>query len=75
MGCHCLLQKNKHTGTRKTVTEIKHTLEGINSGISEAEVQISELEGKMVETTAEKQIKVKRMTSTEDSLRELLDNI
>ena len=29
--------KNKHTETRKTVTEIKNTLEGINSRISEAE--------------------------------------
>ena len=29
--------KNKHTETRKTVTEIKNTLEGINSRVSEAE--------------------------------------
>ena len=29
--------KNKHTGTNNTITEIKHTLEGINSRISEAE--------------------------------------
>ena len=29
--------KNKHTETRKTVTEIKNTLEGINSRISETE--------------------------------------
>ena len=29
--------KNKHTETRKTVTEIKNTLEGINSRISEAD--------------------------------------
>ena len=28
--------KNKHTGTNNTITEIKHTLEGINR-ISEAE--------------------------------------
>ena len=69
------LEELKNTETNNIITEIKNTLKGINSGISEAEVQISELEGKMVETTAEKQIKVKRMTSTEDSLRELLDNI
>ena len=29
--------KNKHTDTNNTITEIKNTLEGINSRISEAE--------------------------------------
>ena len=29
--------KNKHTQTNNTITEIKNTLEGINSRISEAE--------------------------------------
>ena len=29
--------KNKHTETNNTITEIKHTLEGINSRIFEAE--------------------------------------
>ena len=29
--------KNKHAETNNTITEIKNTLEGINSGISEAE--------------------------------------
>ena len=29
--------KNKHTETHNTITEIKNTLEGINSRISEAE--------------------------------------
>ena len=29
--------KNKHTQTNNTTTEIKNTLEGINSRISEAE--------------------------------------
>ena len=48
--------KNKHTETNNTITEIKNTLEGINSRISEAE-QISELEDKMVEITSEEQIK------------------
>ena len=33
--------KNKHTETNNTITEIKNTLKGINSRISEAE-QISE---------------------------------
>ena len=67
--------KNKHAETNNTITEIKNTLEGINSRISEAEEWISELEDKMVEITSEEQNKVKRMTRTEDSLRDLWDNI
>ena len=39
--------KNEHTETNNTITEIKNTLEGISSRISEAE-EYSELEGKMV---------------------------
>ena len=64
--------KKKHTNI--TITEIKNTLEGINRRISEAE-QICELEDKMVEITTEEQNKVKRMKRTEDSLRDLWDNI
>ena len=58
-----------------TITEIKNTLERINSRISEAEEWISELKDKMVELTSEEQNKVKRMKRTEDSLRDLWDNI
>ena len=65
--------KNKHTETKNTITEIKNTLEGINSRISEE--RISELEDKMVEITSEEQNKVKRIKRTEDSLRDLWDNI
>ena len=64
--------KNKHTNN--TITEIKNTLEGNNSRISEAE-QISELGDKMVEITSEEQNKVKRMKRTEDSLRDFWDNM
>ena len=42
---------------------------------SKAEERISELEDKMVELTSEEQNKVKRMERTEDSLRDLWDNI
>ena len=49
--------QNKHTNN--TITEIKYTLEGISSRISEAEERISELEDKMVEITSEEQNKVK----------------
>ena len=33
--------KTKHTETNNTITEIKNTLEGINSRISEAEESVS----------------------------------
>ena len=55
--------KDKHTETTNTITEIKNTLEGINSRISEE--RISELEDKMVEITSEEQNKVKTMKRTE----------
>ena len=67
--------KNKHAEKNSTITEIKNILEGINSRISEAEEQISELEDKTVTITSEEQNKVKRMKRTEDSLRDLWDNI
>ena len=67
--------KNKHTETKDTTTEIKNTLEGINSRISEAEERIGKLKDKMVEITSEEQNKVKRMKRTENSLRDLWDNI
>ena len=55
--------------------KFKNILERINNRISEAEEHISELEDKMVEITSEEQNKVKRMKRTEDSLRDLWDNI
>ena len=67
--------KNKHAETNDTITEIKTTLEEINSRMSEAEEWISEPGDKVVEITSKEQNKVKRMTRTEDSLRDLQDNI
>ena len=67
--------KHKHTETNNRITGIKNTLEGINNRISEAEERISELEDKIVETTSEEHNKVKRMKRTDDSLRDLWDNI
>ena len=66
--------KNKHTETNR-IAEIKNTLEVINSRISKAEEQISELEDKMVEITSREQNKVKRMKRTKDRLRNLWANI
>ena len=43
-----------------TITEMKNTLEGINSRITEAEEWISDLEDRKVEITATEQNKEKR---------------
>ena len=60
---------------KNTITERKKTLEGMNSRITEAEEQISDLEDRKVEFTATEQNKEKRMKRNEDSLRDLWDNI
>ena len=61
--------------TNNTITEIKNTLEGINSRISEALERVCELEDEMVEINSEELNKVKRIKRTEDSLRNVWDNI
>ena len=58
-----------------TINEIKNTLEGINSRITEAEERISDLEDKGREITTAEQNKEKIMKRIEDSLRDLWDNI
>ena len=58
-----------------TINEIKNSLEGINSRITGAEEQISDLEDKTVEITTAEHNKEKRMQRTEDNLRDLWDNI
>ena len=42
------------------ITEIKNTLEGINTRITEAEERISDLEDRMVKITARSRIKKKK---------------
>ena len=53
-----------------TISEIKNSLQGINSRITEAEEQKSDLEDKIVEITTTEQNKEKRMKRIEDSLRD-----
>ena len=57
-----------------TITEMKNTLERSNNRLTEAEEWINELEDKMVEMTAKKQNKEKRMKRIEDNLRDPWDN-
>ena len=57
------------------INEIKNSVEGINSRITEAEEQISDLEDEIVEITTTEQNKERRMKRIEDSLRDFWDNI
>ena len=56
-------------------TEMKNTLEGINSRITKTEEQINDLEDRMVEIIAIEQNIEKRMNRNEDSLRDLWDRM
>ena len=67
--------KSKQTIMYNTINEIKNSLEGIKSQITEAEEWISDLEDKIVETTTAEQNKEKRMKRTEDTFRDFWDNI
>uniref|UniRef100_A0A8C9DZ13 L1 transposable element RRM domain-containing protein n=1 Tax=Phocoena sinus TaxID=42100 RepID=A0A8C9DZ13_PHOSS len=58
-----------------TINEIKNSLGGINSRITEAEERISDLKGKIVQVTTAEQNEEKRMKNIEDSLRDVWDNI
>ena len=59
----------------KEQTEMNNTLEGIHSRITEAEKWVSGLEDRMVEIIAAKQNIEKKNEKSEDSLRDLWDNI
>ena len=68
------LKRNQAT-MKNTINETKNTPEGINSRITEAGERISDLEDEIVEITTAEQNEEKRMKRTEDSLRDLWDNI
>ena len=53
----------------------KHTLEGTNSRITEAEDRISDMEERMVEINEAERKKEKRIKRNEDNLRDLWDNV
>ena len=67
--------KNKHAETNNTITEIKNTLEKPIAEYLKQKNESVSWKIKMVEITSEEQNKVKRMKRTEDSLRDLWDNI
>ena len=55
--------------------EIRNTLEGTKSRITEAEDRISEVEDRMVEINEAEGKKEKRIKRDEDNLRDLWDNV
>ena len=57
------------------VNEIKNTLEGTSSRITEAEDRISEVEDRMVEINESERKKEKQIKRNEDNLRDLWDNV
>ena len=57
------------------ITEIKSTLDGTNSRITEAEDRINEVEDRMVEINEAERKKEKRMKRNEDNLGDLWDNV
>ena len=57
------------------ITEIKSTVEGTNSGITEAEDRINEVENRMVEINEAERKKEKRIKGNEDNLRDLWKNV
>ena len=58
------LEELKNREMNNTITEMKNTLEGINSRTTEAEEQVSELEDRIVEiTVAGQRIKKKKRQS------------
>ena len=67
--------KTKQTMMNNKINETTNCLEGINSRITEAEEQISDLEDKGLEKTTTEQSTEKRMKRIEDRLRDLWDNI
>ena len=57
------------------ITEIKNTLEGTNSRITEAEDRMSEVEDRMVEINEAERKKEKRMKRNGDNFRDFWDNV
>ena len=57
------------------ITEIRNTLEGTNSRITEAEDRISEVEDRLVEINEAERKKEKRIKRNEDNLRDLWYNV
>ena len=58
-----------------TITDIKSTLKGTNSKITEVEERLSEVEDRMVEINEADRKKKKEIKRNEDNLRDLWDSV
>ena len=67
--------KKSQLKMNNAINEIKITLEGTMSRITETEDRISEVEDKMVEINEAERKKEKRIKRNEDNLRDLWDNV
>ena len=68
-------KKKSQLKMNNAIHEIKITLEGTMSRITETEDRISEVEDKMVEINEAERKKEKRIKRNEDNLRDLWDNV
>ena len=68
-----MFRRNKKESIKmnNAINEIKNTLEGTNSRITEAEEMISEVEGRIVEINEAVRKKEKKIKRNEDNLRDL----
>ena len=69
------LEEIKESVMNNAISEIKNTLEGNNSRITEAEDRISEVEDRMVEINEAERKKEKRIKRNDVNLRYLWDNV
>ena len=67
--------KKSQSIMNNAIGEIKSTLEGTNSRITEAEDKISEVEDRMMEINETERKKEKRIKRNEENLRDLWDNV
>ena len=67
--------KNSQSIVNNAITEIKSTLKGTNSKITQAEYRISEVEDRMVEINEAERKKGKIIKRNEHNLRDLWDNV
>ena len=67
--------KNNHSIMNNAITEIKSTLEGTDSRITEAEDRISEVEDRLVGINEAGRKKEKRIKRNENHFRDLWDSV
>ena len=67
--------KKSQSIMNNAITEVKSTLEGSNSRITDEENRISEVEDRMVEINEAERKKEKKIKRNEFNLRDLWDNV